>query len=125
MDALKGLAPFAHWLPRLSLAAIFAYHSWPKLIDSGAMAEMMGMPAMMIMVLGAMEIGGVVLILYGGAGTEWATQLAGLIFSAVMLGAIFMVHAANGWNSIGNMGMEFQVLILATSLYFALKGNDV
>ncbi len=59
---------------------------------------------------------GAALILYGGTGTEWATQVAGLIFSAVMLGAIFMVHLANGWNSIGNMGMEFQVLILATSL---------
>lgn len=125
MNALKGMAPVAHWLPRLSLAATFAYHAWPKLMDSAAMAEMMGMPAMMIMMLGVMEIGGAALILYGGTGTEWATQVAGLIFSAVMLGAIFMVHLANGWNSIGNMGMEFQVLILATSLYFAIKGNDV
>ncbi len=125
MDALKGLAPLAHWLPRFSLAATFAYHGWPKLANSAAMAEMMGMPAMMIMALGVMEIGGAALLLYGGTGAEWGTQLAGLVFSATMVGAIFMVHAANGWNSIGEMGMEFQVLILATSLYFAIKGNDV
>lgn len=124
MNALKGMAPVAHWLPRLSLAATFAYHAWPKLMDSAAMAEMMGMPAMMIMMLGVMEIGGAALILYGGTGTEWATQVAGLIFSAVMLGAIVMVHGANGWDFMSG-GMEFQVLILATSLYFAIKGNDV
>jgi len=124
MDALKGLAPLAHWLPRFSLAATFAYHAWPKLVDSGAIAEMMSMPAMMVMALGAMEIAGAALILYGGTGNELATQVGALLFSAVMVGAIFMVHAANGWNSIGNMGMEFQVLILATSLYFAIKGND-
>jgi len=124
MDALKGLAPMAHWLPRASLAASFGYHSWPKLMDSTAMAEMMGMPAAMIMMLGVMEIAGAALILYGGTGAEWATQVAGLVFSAIMLGAIVMVHAANGWSSINNAGMEFQVLILATSLYFAIKGND-
>lgn len=124
MNALKGMAPVAHWLPRLSLAATFAYHAWPKLMDSAGMAEMMGMPAMMIMMLGVMEVAGAALILYGGTGTEWATQVAGLIFSAVMLGAIVMVHGANGWDFMSG-GMEFQVLILATSLYFAIKGNDV
>ncbi len=125
MNALKGLAPLAHWPLRLSLAATFAFHAWPKLMDAGAMAENMNMPAMMIMMLGVMEIAGAALILYGGVGPEWATQLAGLVFAVVMVGAIFMVHAVMGWNSIGNMGMEFQVLILAASLYFATKGNDV
>ncbi len=41
-----------------------------------------------------------------------------------MIGAIVMVHAANGFNSIGNMGMEFQLLVFATSFYFATKGDD-
>ena len=63
-EGLKGLAPFAHWLPRFSLAAIFAYHAWPKLADSGAMAEMMGMPAIVIMVLGLMEVSGAALERY-------------------------------------------------------------
>lgn len=124
MNALKGLAGFAHWLPRLSLAATFGYHALPKLTESGAMAEMMGMPAMMIMMLGAMEIVGAAMILWGGAGPEWATQVAGLIFCVVMVGAIGMVHLANGFSSIGNAGMEFQLLIFATSFYFATKGND-
>lgn len=124
MDFLKGFAGFAHWLPRLALAAIFGYHGLPKLTESGAMAAAMGMPAVAVMVVGLMEIAGAALILWGGAGPDWATRFAGLAFSVVMVGAIAMVHAANGWNSVGAMGMEFQVLIFATSFYFAAKGND-
>jgi putative oxidoreductase len=123
MDALKSLAPLAHWLPRFSLAATFAYHGWPKLTNPGAMAAM-GFPTPLALAVGAAEVGGAALIVYGGTGAEWATQLAGLIFAVIMAGAIFTVHAANGWNSIGAMGMEFQVLIAAVSLYFAFRGND-
>lgn len=124
MEVLKNLAPLAHWLPRFSLAATFAYHGWPKLVDSGAMASGMGLSPAVVLALGVLEVGGAALILYGGTGAEWATQLAGLIFAAVMVGAILTVHAEHGWNSIGNMGMEFQVLICAVALYFALRGND-
>ena len=124
MDALKSLGGFAHWLLRLSLAATFGYHGVLKVTDSAAMGEMMGVPGIVVMMLGVAEIAGAALILYGGVGPEWATQVAGLIFSVVMVGAIAMVHAANGFNSIGQMGMEFQLLILATALYFATKGND-
>lgn len=123
MDFLKGFAGFAHWLPRLALFGIFGYHALPKITQSAAMAEMMGMPAIMIMMLGLMELAGAVLIVWGGAGPEWATQVAGVIFAVVMIGAIAMVHAQNGWD-FQNNGMEFQVLIFATSFYFATKGND-
>lgn len=129
MDALKSLSGIAHWLPRLSLAAIFLYHGGTKFPMAQGMAEMMGMPVVMVYLLATMECAGALLILWGGAGPEWATQAAGLIFAVVMVGAIAMVHAQFGWNSInmgdnGGRGMEFQVLILATSLYFAFKGND-
>lgn len=124
MNVLKSLSGFAHWLPRLALFGIFGYHGLPKLTESGSMAEMMGMPAVVIMMLGVAELAGAVLILWGGFGPEWTTQVAGVIFAVVMIGAIAMVHAQNGWNSIGDMGMEFQVLIFATAFYFATKGND-
>jgi len=54
-------------------------------------------------------------------------KVAGLIFSLVMLGAIFMTRWSHGWNSInmggGNegKGMEFQVLILAVSLSYLIQ----
>lgn len=124
MDFLKSFSGVVHWLPRLALFGIFGYHGLPKLTQSAAMAEGMGMPAIVVLLLGVAELGGAVLILWGGFGPEWATQVAGLIFTVVMVGAIGMVHAQHGWNSIGAMGMEFQVLILATSFYLAVKGHD-
>jgi len=95
---------------------------------AGDVAAMMGMPVFMVLMLGAVEIGGALLLLWGGFGPEWATRIAGLMFTAVMTGAIAMVHAQYGWNSInmgdnGGRGMEFQVLIIAVSLLYAFKGN--
>ncbi|MFN1834171.1 DoxX family protein [Balneola sp. MJW-20] len=123
MNQLDKLSGIAHWLPRLSLAATFIYHGYPKLLSSSAVSEGMGMPVFLIILVGLAEIGGALLILWGGFGPDWATRLGGLLFAAVMIGAIFIVHAQNGWNSIGNAGMEFQVLILSVSLLFAFKGN--
>jgi putative oxidoreductase len=124
MDALKAFAPLAHWLPRFALAAIFGYHSYPKLVDSVATGEAMELAGPVVLGLGVVEILCAALILYGGTGAEWATQIAGLVFAALMGFAILTVHANYGWNSVGNLGMEFQVLIAAVSLYFAFRGND-
>ncbi|MCH2451254.1 MAG: DoxX family protein [Gracilimonas sp.] len=128
MNELNKLSGIAHWLPRLSLAAIFIYHGFPKVAMAGDVAAMMGMPMAMVLMLGIVEIGGALLMLWGGFGPEWATRLAGLMFTAVMIGAIAMVHAQFGWNSLnlgdnGGRGMEFQVLIIAVSLLYAFKGN--
>lgn len=131
MQQLNKLSGMAHWLPRLSLAAIFLFHGLGKFPAAQGMANMMGMPVALVYLLALMEVAGGVLILWGGAGPDWATRIAGLIFSVVMLGAIFMVHLPHGWNSInmggGNegKGMEFQVLILAVSLMYAFKGKGI
>jgi putative oxidoreductase len=123
MNFLQRLVPFAHWLPRFALAGIFLYHGVTKFGNLAGLAEMMGMPTFAIAVLAIAELLGGLLIVAGGALKEWMTRLAGLIFSVVMLGAIPMVHWQHGWNSIGNMGMEFQVLILSVSLYALVVGN--
>ena len=52
------------------------------------------------------------------------TRLGALIVVVVMVGAIALVHAKNGFNSM-NGGMEFQLLMLVSGLYLAAKGNDV
>ena len=93
------------------------------------MADMMGMPVIAVYMLAMMEVGGAILILWGGLGPDWATRIAGLLMAVPMVGAIGMVHAQNGWNSVNmspdmpGKGMEFQVLILAIALFFAVKGN--
>lgn len=129
MQQLNKYSGVAHWLPRLSLAATFLYHGLTKLPMAQGLANMMGMPVFMVYLLAMMEIAGALLILWGGFGPDWATRVGGLLFSVIMLGAIFMVHLKNGWNSInmggGNegKGAEFQVLILAISLFFLLTGK--
>lgn len=131
MQALNKLSGIAHWLPRIALAAIFLYHGFSKFPGAEGLAEMMGMPVFIVYLLGVAEVLGGLFILLGGFGQDWATRVAGLIFSVVMLGAIFMVHLQHGWNSInmggGNegKGMEFQVLILFVSLFLAFRGNHV
>ncbi|MCF7802399.1 MAG: DoxX family protein [Candidatus Marinimicrobia bacterium] len=125
MSIFDRFAPHAHWLVRLSLAATFIYHGIPKFTHPG----MIGMPIIIVILVGLAEVGGAILLLWGGVGPDWATRVASAFFAIVMLGAIMMIHMAYGWNSInmgtGNegKGMEFQVLILAISLYFLLKGN--
>ena len=130
MDQLNKLSGIAHWLPRLSLAATFIFHGFPKVAMTGDVAAMMGMPFIMVLMLGLAEIGGALLMLWGGFGPDWATRVAGLIFTVIMIGASVMVHAQYGWNSInmgnnGGRGMEFQVLIIAVSLLYAFKGNAI
>ncbi len=59
----------------------------------------------------------------GAFGKEILTRVGALIVIVVMVGAIGMVHAKNGFN-VMNGGMEFQILMLVTGLYLAAKGND-
>ena len=129
MTQLAKLSDIAHWLPRLALAATFLYHGIGKFPMAEGMAGMMGMPVALIYMLATAEVAGGLLMLWGGVGPDWTTRIAGLIFAGVMAGAIGMVHLQHGWNSInmggGNegKGMEFQILILAVSLFFAFKGK--
>ena len=129
MESLNKFNGVGHWFLRLALAGIFLYHGILKFPMAGGLAKMMGMPVIAVYMLALMEIIGSLLILWGGFGPDWASRVGGILFSIVMLGAIFMVHAKHGWNSVSMnpnkaaMGAEFQTLILAASLFFVVKGN--
>ena len=123
MDTLNKFAPNAHWLLRLALIGPFAFHGLGKLLNASGSAEMMQMPIAMVVMLGLVEVAGVAILLSGQFAKDWMVRLTGLAFAGTMLGAIVLVHAAHGWNSLGNMGMEFQVTLLLVSLYFVIVGN--
>lgn len=123
MQFLNNLAPHAHLLLRLALAGVFAYHGLSKFGDLNAMAQMMQMPVFMVALVGAAETVAAALIVLGGFMQEWMTRVAGLIIAVIMVGAIALVHWPHGWNSIGNLGMEFQVTLLTAGLFFLLTGN--
>ena len=121
MDFLKVLAPNVHWALRLSLAATFLYHGVGKFPIEG---PAMGLPVAVVWAIALAELAAGVMLIAGAFGKEMLTRLAGLIVVVIMIGAIALVHAKNGF-SVMNGGMEFQLLILAGGLYFAAKGNDV
>lgn len=120
MNFLSGLAPHAHWGLRLSLAATFIYHGVTKFPVEG---PMMGMPVAVIYLLAIAEIAAGVFLIVGAFGKDVLTRLGALIVIVVMIGAIALVHAKNGFN-VMNGGAEFQILMLVTGIYLAAKGND-
>lgn len=119
MNFLSFLAPHAHWFVRLSLAATFLYHGIAKFPIEASM----GMSVPMVWAVALAEIVAGLALIIGAFGKEALTRLGGLIVIVIMIGAIVMVHAKNGWNVMGG-GMEFQVLMLVVGLNFAARGNE-
>ncbi|MBV7332351.1 DoxX family protein [Chloroflexi bacterium TSY] len=124
---MNFLSRYAHWALRLAMASVFIVHGVDKFLNPG-MAEMMGLPLAVWLLVAAAEVGGALLILVGGFGFNWATRLGALALLPVMLGAIFMVHwgqwsfMASATHPVG--GIEFQVTLALLALYFLLQGNS-
>ena len=109
MDYLKNNI---HWLLRLTMAATFLVHGYPKLggnLDMGFIGYLVG----------PFEVLGALFLILGGFYKEVFTRIGSALIGIIMLGAIFFVHLNDGWK-----GMEWQVLILSVSLFFLTKGND-
>ncbi len=120
MNFLSSLAPHVHWGLRLSLAATFVYHGVAKFPIEG---PMMGLPVVVVWLVALAEIAAGALLIAGAFGKDLLTRLGAWIVIVIMIGAIVLVHAKNGFN-VMNGGMEFQILMLVTGLYLAAKGND-
>ncbi len=128
MEFLNRYANLVHGLPRVALAGIFIPHGISKFTQGQAMADGMGMPVIMIYMIGLMELAGGVGLIVGALGRDIVTRLAGLLIAIVMLGATFMAHWGQ-WSFMASEakpmgGMEFQVLTLTVAVYFLVKGND-
>lgn len=128
MNTLNRFSAYAHWLLRVALGSVFLYHGLTKFPALQGMADMMGMPVIMVGLIAIMETVGGALILIGGFGPDWATRLGGLLIAPVMLGAISMVHWGQ-WSfqvteSHPMGGMEFQTTLLLLAFYFLLAGNS-
>ena len=105
---------------RLAVAIIFIYHAMPKLKNAKNMAQMMGMPAGMIFILGAVELLsslGLILSIY--------TQLAALLLGIVMIGAIGMKTMKWGvpFAAMDKTGWEFDLILLAASMTLLFSGG--
>ncbi len=126
-DILNSLKPHAHWLLRIGLAGVFVFHGVGKAMDLGAFSQMTGLPTAVVALVTFAELAGGVGIIVGAFTNDLITRLAGLAVTPVMLGAIFMMHWGR-WNftpaeGFPMGGMEFQVVLLLTALFFLVMGN--
>ena len=126
-SALDSLKPNAHWLLRIGLASVFIFHGVGKAANLGGFSDMSGLPTAVAALVTLAELAGGVGILVGAFTNDLVTRLSGLAVAPVMLGAIFMVHWGR-WSftpaeGFPMGGMEFQVVLLLTALFFLITGN--
>jgi putative oxidoreductase len=104
-------------LVRVMVGIVFVFHGYGKLMDISSTAgffSQVGIPGgeLMAWVVALIElVGGLALI----AGVY--TSYAAILLTVVMIVAILMVHLGGGFK-----GMEYQLVLLATSLGFVFGG---
>jgi putative oxidoreductase len=122
------VATHAHWLLRIGFAAVFLFHGIGKLVAPTQFAEMMGLALPTAIAVALAEVAGGLGLLAGPVlHRDWITRLAALATVPVLVGAIVIVHWGQ-WSFVATQshpmgGMEFQVTLLLTALYFAIRGN--
>lgn len=105
---------------RLAVAAIFIYHSVPKLKNAKNMAPMLGAPAVMVLLLGAVEMLSSLGLVFGVY-----TRLSALLLAIVMVGAIYFktVKWRIPFAAMDKTGWEFDLILLAASIVLLANGG--
>ncbi len=111
---------FAVFLLRLVVAGVFLTHGLPKLKNYQVMSQGMGMPFWFVLGLGVVECASALAMVLGVY-----TQVAALLLSIVMVGAIyfkmmkwnipFAAHDKTGW--------EFDLTLLAANIALLFTGG--
>lgn len=119
-EALLQYGDLGLLLLRLAIAAIFIYHALPKLKNSKAMAQGIGMSSGMVMGLGVVEFVSSLGLIFG-----IYTQLAALLLAFVMVGAIYF--KTQKWHvpffAMDKTGWEFDFILLAANIAVLLAGG--
>lgn len=114
----------AFLLLRVVTGFSFLYHGWSKVFGEmgvagfAGMLDGLGVPAATLvsyLVAYGELLGGAALIL--GFLTHWVSKM----YVVIMLGAIFLVHFQNGYNTMVG-GYEYQLLLLVLGLFFLANG---
>ncbi|WP_193183158.1 DoxX family protein [Nisaea sediminum] len=117
-------ADYAALLLRVSLGVLFIAHGALKLFvftPAGTVGffESLGLPAIFAYLTILAELGGGAALIAG-----FATRLVSIATLPILLGAVFMVHGANGWLYTNpNGGWEFPAFWAATLVVQALLGD--
>ncbi len=106
-------------LLRVVVASAFIYHGWSKVSAMDGVVPMfasMGVGTVMTYIASYVEFLGGIALLIGSA-----TRLVGGLLAIFMVVAIYLVHLDRGYNMM-NGGYEYQLLLLAGVIFFALVG---
>lgn len=121
-EALLQYDDFGLLVLRVALAAIFIYHALPKLKNSKAMAQGIGMAPGMVTGLGAVELVASLGLIFG-----IYVQLAALLLGIVMIGAIYF--KTQKWHvpflAMDKTGWEFDFILLAAIIAVLLTGGGL
>tara|TARA_B110000116_G_C16713500_1_gene525658 strand:- start:605 stop:973 length:369 start_codon:yes stop_codon:yes gene_type:complete len=104
------------WLLRFPLIGTFIYHGYPKL---GSEVSNLGYIGYLV---GPFEFFGAIFLLVGPFINDMIQRIGALMISTIMVGAIYM-HLFK-WNDTLK-DVEWQILLLAVSLFIALKDCEV
>ena len=110
---------------RVILGFTFFIHGLVKfqggIANTAGYFDSLGIPGFMAYVVATIEfLGGLAMIL--GIGTK----IVGILFSIIMIGAIFTAKLSLGFLGNGQMaGYELDLILLAASLYFVLADRSV
>lgn len=117
-------ADYAALILRVSLGVLFIAHGALKLFvftPAGTVGffESLGLPAIFAYLTILAELGGGAALIAG-----FATRLVSIATLPILLGAVFMVHGANGWLYTNpNGGWEFPAFWAVTLVVQALLGD--
>lgn len=109
---------------RVLVAGLIGVHGWARLLADavfpfGGFLDAQGFPLGTAIAWGItlLEIVGTILIMVGSR----YTSILCLMFAAIYVAGIVMVHAAEGWFvvGLGRNGMEYSVLLVASLLLIA------
>lgn len=105
---------------RLSLAIIFFYHGWPKMTKAASMAQMIGMSAAMVFMLGLIEAVSAVAMTIG-----FYTQLAALLMAVIMIAATYykMIKWQMPFAAMDKTGWEFDLILFGGAVAILLGGG--
>lgn len=108
------------FLLRLGVAIVFLVHGFPKLLKAKEMSLGMGMPSVMIFLLGVIEVVSAL-----GLATGFYTQLSAILLAFVMFGALGMKAMKWGvpFAARDKTGWEFDFILLVSSLAIFLTGG--
>ena len=114
---------------RVAWAGPFLFHGWGKLFPANAemntqMANDMLGSTTLWLGLGIAELLVGILILVGLFLNDMLTRLAGGLGAAIIAGAVFKVHWANGYSFMNpGVGWEFHAVLIGVGIFFLLRGN--